>query len=259
MTTGLMNYNHLQSFVNFVGWARTGHSLVGALLDSHPNMIISHEEYVLKKFRLKKFNNKKHVFDRIIKNSQRNLDRGRPASGEYYQKIEDSYQGIVDNKLKIIGDKKGGGSIIEFRRDREILDKFTNFIELPLKLILVLRNPLDSISTSLTKRPTTFKNRLRIYKSTFNLIDQLLKKNYDIYIIRFEDLILNFDYEWKKLLNFLEINYSNEYINSCKSIVFDKVPKSRYKLDWDQTSLDMLKKEMSNFKFLRSYLNDIYV
>ncbi len=33
----------------FIGYPRSGHSLIGSLLDAHPNIIISHELNVLKK------------------------------------------------------------------------------------------------------------------------------------------------------------------------------------------------------------------
>ena len=40
--------NGLRLLVFFVGFARSGHSIVGSLLDSHPDVIIAHEYKILK-------------------------------------------------------------------------------------------------------------------------------------------------------------------------------------------------------------------
>lgn len=260
MTAGSIDFNNLQCFVNFIGWARTGHSIIGALLDAHPNIIISNEEFVLKKFNNGLYNTREQLFNRIIRVSEINKRDHRPASEEYFQEIEDGYQGeIKDNKLRIIGDKKGGGTSIMFRRDRQIIDKFQEFVQLPIKNIIVLRNPMDTIGTALTKRPTTFDRRLKSYNSVFNLLDQFLKKDYQTHIMKFEDLILNFDKTWCKLLNFLEITYDKHYLESCKEIVFAEVPKSRYKIEWDQNKINKIKDLCSKHWFLKDYLDDLEV
>ena len=44
------HYDGVQSFVLFVGYPRSSHSLVGAILDSHPEIIIPHEFDLLNKF-----------------------------------------------------------------------------------------------------------------------------------------------------------------------------------------------------------------
>lgn len=36
-------YNGVETFVLFIGHARSGHSLIGAILDAHPEIIIPHE------------------------------------------------------------------------------------------------------------------------------------------------------------------------------------------------------------------------
>ena len=36
-------YGRVNSFVQFLSFPRSGHSLIGSLLDAHPNAIVSHE------------------------------------------------------------------------------------------------------------------------------------------------------------------------------------------------------------------------
>ena len=43
-------YDSVKTFVLFVGYARSGHSLIAAILDSHPEIIISNEFHLLASF-----------------------------------------------------------------------------------------------------------------------------------------------------------------------------------------------------------------
>ena len=47
-------YDSVETFVLFVGYARSGHSLIAAILDSHPEIIIANEFNILE--------NSKHLF-----------------------------------------------------------------------------------------------------------------------------------------------------------------------------------------------------
>ena len=43
-------YDSVETFVLFVGYARSGHSLIAAILDSHPEIIIANEFHLLANF-----------------------------------------------------------------------------------------------------------------------------------------------------------------------------------------------------------------
>lgn len=248
MTNGSTVYNP-KLFISFIGWARTGHSLVGSLLDAHPNVVISNEFHVYHRF--KEFK-RQQLFRNIINDSKQKFDLGRPASEEYYQYINNSYQGTY-TRLDAIGDKKGGGTLVKFINNPYIVEDFKKYIKIPVKFILVLRNPIDSITTSLVKRPNEIGSRYNRYKENFKQIENFLDSYRDItHIMRFEDLILDFKNTFTSLLEFLNLEYSEDYIQQCNSIVFNSVPKSRNKLEWSEDSLKLVRK-LCEFKLLESY------
>ena len=39
----LRQFNNVKTFVMFIGYPRSGHSLIGSLLDAHPEIVIPHE------------------------------------------------------------------------------------------------------------------------------------------------------------------------------------------------------------------------
>jgi hypothetical protein len=37
------DFSNVRTFILFVGYPRSGHSLIGSIMDAHPNVIIAHE------------------------------------------------------------------------------------------------------------------------------------------------------------------------------------------------------------------------
>src|SRR5215207_7292340 len=90
----------------FIGYPRSGHSLVGALLDAHPNAIIAHELNALEC--VEKGVDKGCIFQLVLENSRKFAKSGRRWEG-YSYKVSNQWQGRFE-RLLVIGDKKGGGS-----------------------------------------------------------------------------------------------------------------------------------------------------
>lgn len=254
MTNGLSIYDP-DMFLGFIGWARTGHSLVGSLLDAHPNVIVSNEIHAFDRF--KKIN-KDELFKEIHDNSKFKAENGRLASDYIYsQYVDNGWQGTSDD-LKVIGDKKGGGTLLQFRDNKNIVEDFKDYISIPLRFICVLRNPMDSIATSLVRRPNSFENRHKQYLRNFKLLDEFLKNHKDItYIVRFEDFILNFYDTFTLMLYFLNLEPHKDYIDKCSEIVFNEIPFSRNKIEWDYESINKINNLVNRFDFLKSYRGEI--
>ena len=90
----------------FVGYPRSGHSLIGAILDAHPNIVLAHELDVLKY--IYKTKSEASIFSKIIARSEWFVKNGCIQEG-YTYKIPNQWQGKYD-ELKVIGDKKGGAT-----------------------------------------------------------------------------------------------------------------------------------------------------
>jgi hypothetical protein len=72
-------YANLERFCMFLGYPRSGHSMIGALLDAHPEMAVAHELNVLRL--LKENRSRGYVLGQILANSRDRADRGRKRSG----------------------------------------------------------------------------------------------------------------------------------------------------------------------------------
>ena len=154
--------NNIKTFLFFVGHPRSGHSIVGTLLDAHPHIVMSHE---LKFFSwwsklqskdLKRKERKARLFNRIYK---QNYEYSKPDGKIYNSQkgyslaVESSWQGKYDRYISVIGDK-GGGYMTNLYLDNETAMKkfYANLlrdIKIPLKSIYVIRNPYDIITSQL--------------------------------------------------------------------------------------------------------------
>lgn len=45
-------YNDIETFVMFIGYPRSSHSLVGSILDAHPEIIISNEYHIIQRWNI---------------------------------------------------------------------------------------------------------------------------------------------------------------------------------------------------------------
>ena len=104
-------YNGVESFVLFVGYPRSGHSLVGAILDSHPEIIIPHEFDLLTKFN-RFFNDpneesrgrRLRIFSKLHTVSRRQAMFGNRSPNYtlgYSYHIPGSWQGKYRNGIKV--------------------------------------------------------------------------------------------------------------------------------------------------------------
>src|SRR5262245_33349376 len=110
--------DELQRFVLLIGYSRSGHSLVGALLDAHPNVVVSHELHAVK--HLKAGSPFPDVARAIQLNSHYFNHYGRGYSGYDYQ-VPGQHQGRCA-ALKVLGDKKANGTSRALLKDPELVD-----------------------------------------------------------------------------------------------------------------------------------------
>jgi len=250
-------FDEIKTYCVFIGHPRSGHSLVGVLIDAHPDAIMSHEldamEYVKAGF------SRDQIYSMIIKRSKTFAEQGRKRGGYLYI-VPNQWQGRF-RKLLVIGDKKGAGSATKFGIDTTLFNKFQKLININIKFIHVIRNPYDTIS-SICKRYSDRKRRepdiSEIINKYFLRCEYImnLKKQIDtsaLLDIKHESLIKNSKDNVAKICRFLGLEVLEDYVGDCASIIFTKPHKSRYELEWTDELIDIVKNRMTDFPFLQGY------
>jgi len=71
--------------------------------------------------------------------------------------------------------------------------------------------------------------------------------------LRLESFIDNPTTYLRELCRFLGTDASPEYLDDCASIVFKSPRRSRYEVQWDGESINVVEKRIDQFPFLQGY------
>ncbi len=249
-------FEDIETYCMFIGYPRSGHSLIGSLLDAHPNMIIAHELDVLMYIRAGF--SKRQIYHLLLERS-RVFAQGRRTRGNYFYDVPNQWQGRY-KKLQIIGDKNGNGDIWRLNVVQGLLERLRDTMNINIKFIHVIRNPYDNISTICRKtkihgRHLDLMDSIGFYFSLCEKVQDIKQqiKCTDLFELRYESFIESPKKYLKELCHFLGADAPDDYLNDCAGIVFQSPHKSRYDTKWNQELIDLVKNRMKKFPFLEGY------
>lgn len=277
--------NSVKGFVFFIGYARSGHSIVGSLLDAHPNIIIAHEFNLFRVWSAKegkKLSNQMYLYNQLYANSYYNALTGWRARTKqqkgYSLDIDSKWQGAFD-KLLIVGDKSGGVTTQVYKHSQEIftsiLDELKETVGIPIKVIHVVRNPYDILSTRLLYADSERGSKSKMeatteekYCNIVNLRNQMNRtialvntvhsfihnSSLSILDVHLVDLIQDPDHVINNICTFLGVPCPRNYLDTCAQKVFKKVPRTRELVVWPEDLVNKVYVELIKpFSFFWRY------
>ncbi len=252
-------FSDLQAYCMFIGYPRSGHSLIGALLDAHPDAVVAHELGVLKYVRAGF--SRRQIFFLLMRRSRRFAKSGRHRGGYYYN-VPGQWQGDV-RTLRIIGDKKAGGATLRWREKPSLLDRLRRTVRVPVKCLHVVRNPYDNITTLYLRGAESgiYRQLDQAIDAYFTLCEtvQRIKAVFDAHDMcefRHEEFIGDPSSILRRVCRFLDISPDPSYIDACTQVVFTNPSRSRDKIEWTATQVDRVRREIDRYPFLAGYTYD---
>lgn len=250
-------FKSVRTYCMFVGHARSGGSLAGALLDAHPNVILADEVDVLKY--VQAGFTRAQIFHLLLARSQFQADKGKTKPGRdavsYSYQVPGQWQGRFDH-LHVIGDRKAGKSTQRLGRDPEVLESLKEVMgEVQVKIIHTVRNPYDTLSTMHLRSGRPIPNGIDLYFSNCAAIRRL-QENIpagDLFLLRHEEFLQDPAGCLQQLCAFLSIPADQDYVQSCASILYKKPAKSRQKVSWNPEWIQAVKTGIEEFEFLQGY------
>jgi hypothetical protein len=243
-------YAGVPKYCMFIGHPRSGHSLVGSLLDAHPEMVIAHELDVIRYVRLNF--SKNQLFDLIIRHDKEFTSSGRQWTGYNYT-VPGQWQGKF-RSLEVIGDKKGGDSTLQLRQNPGLLDKLEAKLNMPMLGIHVQRNPFDNIATISIKDNKTLDRAIDFYfelQETNGKLEEWFGDR--ILVFRHEALIESPKEHLSMLATHLGVAEDQSWIDACADVLFDSPNKSRHKVEWPTEAIDKVHSRIADHAELAGY------
>lgn len=245
------SFGEVGAYVMFVGYPRSGHSIVGSLLDAHPQVIIAHELNALKF--VEAGCTREELYWLLLHNSRQFAEHGRQW-GDYSYEVPGQWQGRF-SALRVIGDKKGGSSSMLLARHPELLERVRRLLPERLRIIHVTRNPYDNIATMARKDTRDLGKAIDLYF-------RLCKVNAGVAAsvgadsvlhVRHEDLIADAARELRRLCAFLGVEPAHDYLAACARIVSPAAHRSRDGAEWPAAARARIEAGIAQFDFLSGY------
>jgi hypothetical protein len=241
----------VEAYCMFLGYPRSGHSLVGALLNAHPDAVIAHELDALSY--LARGVSRSRLFALLLRRDRWFIRSGAQWYG-YDFRVPNQWQGRFRH-LKVIGDKKGGTSTSRLLKEPDVLAHLARLVKVPVCVIHVVRNPYDNISTMSMRNGRPLERNIDTYFSLSRCIADLIAGSPDLRLttVRHEDIIARPEESLQRLCRGLGLDCPADYVRDCAGIVFSSPSQTRHGVDWPQRLVKHVHTRMAEFPFLEGY------
>ena len=251
-----MRHRHLfeevQTYVMFIGHARSGHSLVGSLLNAHPDAVIAHEldalRYVRWGFR------RAQIFELILERDAVSTSPEFHANRRYDYRVADQWQGRIRH-LKVVGDKKGGASTRKLGEHPELLSRLRRTVRVPVRLVQVVRNPYDNISTIVLRSGRDLDEAIDRYFDRCDTVEQMQRQvsEKEVHCLRHEDFVVDPRSSMSDLCEFVGLEAEESYVARCAAVVRRSPHLSRHEVVWPQEHVERVEQRLAAYPFLSGY------
>ncbi len=241
----------LERFCFFTGYARSGHSLVGSLLNAHPEMVISHERDALQI--IQKHFRRAQLYALILERDAAFEAMGRKWTGYDYT-VPGGSQGRWTT-LKVIGDKRGRRTALELAKRPELLDRTRRTVGVPIRVIHITRNPFDNIATEAGRRNLPLAKATQWYEKS-------CRANADITPRLDPSELIELPYEsfsadprgvLTRLCEFIGVEPYPDYLDACTAVVWPSTKRRRDQMEWSAEDIARVDDVIARYDFLKQY------
>jgi hypothetical protein len=249
----MANLEHLNRFVLLVGNARSGSTLLGAVVDAHPQAVIANESASSGVF-WKNLSAEQILAD-VIQNAGRKAAMDRPSQGYSYQ------IGLPPDakaKLLVAGDKVWNPATLILHGKTELIPSLQDRLGLPLMVLHAIRNPFDVIATMHTRSGAPVSDRIRWYFMHCDAAEAIRARlPADRFLdCHHDDLLADPRIEIERLCRFLDLSIDPDHIGAVREKLFSQPRRTRTLIAWKDEDVEAIKAGIARFEFLSRYTSD---
>lgn len=247
-----------QTWVEFVGDGRSGHTVVAAILDAHQHIRISEEQKWLSKWNTGAISSRDEVIAGV-------LACGMGKERKRYT-IDGQAQLTYTPPLLVLGDKCGW-SVVSMMRNLTAspcyYSRFGEFMGMPIKLIRTIRNPFDHIASGCVspkyKRlypDDEIRIQMMIWRYSMFCHDADFILDYyardGVFTIYNDELISDPIGVVSSLFKFLEVPTTEDQVRAFAAVVLKEPNRKSHLMKWSDANRRQVEKVIQKYDYLAS-------
>jgi hypothetical protein len=240
----------LQAFVLVVGNSRSGTSMVGSILDSHPNMLCAHETKASRAF----WDGwtREAIVAEIEENSAAALTHDRYSEGYRY-----AIPSAPKGEITLLADKIWNPALLLLAGDVGLLRGLSETMNAPVKLVHCVRNPFDVIATMSRRSGASLDDRARWFFMHCDAAEALMARGEaPIHLVRNEDLTAGAETVTQRLFAWLGYRAEPAHLAQVRGVVKAAPNRSRDSVTWPQELIGEIEARAGRYTFLDGYRFD---
>jgi Sulfotransferase family len=249
-------FREVQTMCLFVGHVKSGGTLVGSLLDAHPNAVVADEidvmRYLGAGFR------REQIFDLLVKGSRREAQKGRVTARRlepYSLAVPMQWQGRYE-VLRVIGESRAGPTTRRLGQDPRLLSRlYERMGPVRPRFVHVVRNPFDPIAAMIVRGQRSFadarSDHLRQCRTLLGLRDRIDPG--DLLTVAYEDVVRGPQEQLDRVCGFLGLEATDDYRAACARIVDPAFRSERHLIEWGPQQIDAVRALIERIPFLHRY------
>lgn len=243
-------YTDVTTFCTFIGYPRSGHSIVGSILDAHRSAVFSHRLDALRYLAVGY--SPPTVYRMIEENSRRFASAGRKLT-TYAYPITGQHQGRCDRPV-VIGDQEAKWATLRLDRDLELLHRAITGAAPAQAFIHVVRNPFDNIATWANRMQRSLETAAERYFALGEAVERI-RAHYpgSVLDIHHEHLVARPCDEIERLCGFLGLPVDGDYVAACAASVASSPHRSRHSRVWPMALVRDIERRSHGYGHLAGY------
>jgi hypothetical protein len=238
-------------FILIVGNARSGSTLLGAVLDGHPQAVVANESY--SSFSLWRNLSGLDILRDVYDNACQMAAEGRLSEGYHYQV---GGPPASKHRILIAGDKAWNPSLLLLHGDPGLLRSLEERLGMPVKLVHAIRNPFDVIATMHRRSGAPIADRIRWYfmhcEAAAALAhrlppDRFMESHHASLLAAPAD-------ELGRMVDFVGLERDAAHLEAVRQMLFARPRRTAGEVAWRAAEVADVARRMAEFPFLTRYL-----
>jgi Sulfotransferase family len=241
----------LRYYGMFIGYPRTGHTLLASLLDAHPRMAFANgldaARYFIAGFSVPE------TAMLSVWNSRHFTLRGRRSTGYNYV-VPGGWHGRWD-RLEVVGDKSGDLFSARLVQDPDAMPRVLEMLGEKARFVSVLRNPYDTITTMAARARGSLRDAadefLALCEANARARRQVpaaawLDVHHEALVARPHDTL-------RTVVEFFDQSADQAYLDACSRLIFPQPRRTRDAGDWTGAMKDYVSGNLQRYPWFSGY------